>query len=148
MASITRIRKGLFDVLNTIPKLQVYPKLTESIELGDGGAVVVGPMSYVSGAMGRGNFEYEVTLYVIVSLTDYSVATDQLDELVNPFGPRSIYEAIWDNRSLGVLDSDGLVDVDASVSGMSNYGGTLADAAGIDHLAAQLTVTIQSPGRP
>lgn len=148
MASITRIREGLYGVLNAIPRLQTYGKLTESIELGDGGAVVVGPFGYTPGAMGRGNFEYEVTLYAIVSLTDYATATDQLDELVNPFGPRSIYEAIWNNRSLGILDADGRVDVDASVSGMSNYGGTLADAAGIDHLAAQLTVAIHSPGRP
>jgi len=146
MASITRLRNGLHEVLNAVPKLQVYSRLTEDINLGEGGAVVVGPWGYVPNAMGRGNFAYDVTLYVIVSLADYGLATDQLDELVNPFGPRSIYEAIWNNRSLGVYDADGAVDADASVTAMTNYGGTLADAAGIDHLAAQLTLAVYSPG--
>jgi hypothetical protein len=148
MAHISRIRDGLFATLNQLPGVQVYGRLTESLELPEAGAVVVGPMAYVPGAMGRGNFQWTCTVYAVVPLVDYGLATDALDALINPYGPLSIYELIWNNRHLGVLDSDGLPDVDASVTEMSNYGGTLADAAGVDHLAAQLTLLLLSPGKP
>jgi hypothetical protein len=146
MASITRLRTGLYGVLNAIPRLQTYGKLTENIELGDGGAAVVGPMGWVPAAMGQGQYNCDATVYLIVSAADYSVATDQLDELANPTGSRSVSQAIWNNPSLGVLDAAGLKDAHASVLGMSNYGGVLADAAGLDHIAAQLNLRILTSG--
>jgi hypothetical protein len=136
----SEIRDGLGQVCNAIDGLQVYDRLTESVNMGPGGCVVVGPFGGAPISMGRGTFQYAIPLYVIVPLADYSEATRALDELVAPDGTRSVWAAIWGNRSLG------LADTDAHVEGLTNYGGTLADAQGVDHLAAQLDLVVLSKG--
>lgn len=146
MASPGRIRAGLFDVLNAVPRLNVYQRLTESIELGDGGAAVVGPMAFEPNAMGRGSFAYEGLIYVIAPAADYGIATDILDELIAPAGERSLWQAVWNTRNLGILEPDGTYGTDCTPVSVSNYGGTLADAMGVDHIAAQLNLAIYSPG--
>lgn len=133
MATPGQIRKGLFDLLNTMPGVQVYQKLTEAVNMGPAGCVVPGAMAAdYHQAMARGLSAWTFPLYAIVPLADYGQATDALDALVAQAGELSVPNLLWDNRSLG------LPETDCHAEGCSNYGGTLADAQGVDHLAAQI----------
>lgn len=153
MATITVIRKAIGAALATIPGLVVNAKLAESMTLGDfGGAVVGGPTTDYANAMGRGNVTWEIPIYLLASTADYDRATDTLDELVNPFGDRSVHQLFWDHGraavgGFGVVDSNGLCDLDAHISGLTAYGVEFPNA-GIAHIAAVLTATAHSPGQP
>lgn len=90
-------------------------------------------------AMGRGVDTWYFDLLVMVAAGEMDTAQDALDELVTGAGPRSIRQAIWSKRTLG------LADVDAHVSGMTGYG-LRAEAAGIDHLGARLALVVHTKG--
>jgi hypothetical protein len=140
MATPGALRKALFDVLNALPDVQVYQKLTEAVNMGPHGCVVVGPMNGdYHRAQGRGLMFWESVLYAIVPLSDYGLATDALDALVGQHGPRSVPEALWTNRSLG------LANTDCHAATVTNYAGEL-QAVGTDHLAAQLNLEIYTRG--
>lgn len=140
MATPGQIRRALFEVLNKLPDVQVYQKLTEAVNMGPHGCVVVGPMNGdYHLAQGRGLTGWEITLYAIVPLADYGLATDALDELVAQHGDRSISEAIWSDRTLG------LPETNCHAAGCSNYGGEL-QAVGTDHLAAQINLELYTRG--
>lgn len=141
MATPGGLRKALFDLLNTLPDVQVYQKLTEAINMGPAGCIVVGPMAAdYHLAQGRGLSGWTLPLYAVVPLADYGQATDALDALVAQSGDLSVPDLLWNNRSLG------LPETDCHAARLSNYGGTLADAQGVDHLAAQLELEIYTRG--
>ena len=141
MATPGQLRKALFDTLNTLPNVQVYQKLTEAVNMGAAGCVVVGPMDAdYHQAQGRGLSAWRLPLYAIVPLADYGQATDALDALVAQSGDLSVPNLLWEDRSLG------LPETDCHAASLSNYGGTLADAQGVDHLAAQIDLEIYTRG--
>lgn len=140
MATPGAIRKALFELLNALPGVQVYQKLTEAVNMGPHGCVVVGPFAAdYHQAQGRGLSAWDIVLYAIVPLADYGLATDALDELVGQQGVRSIPQAIWYDRSLG------LDQTDCHAATLTNYAGEL-QAVGTDHLAAQLNLQLYTRG--
>lgn len=146
MARPSALRKAIFDVLNALPDVQTYQRLTEAVNMGPHGCVVIGPMEAdYHQAQGRGLSGWGCVLYTIVPLADYGLATDALDELVASTGPRSVPEALWNNRSLGLLGPDGRPDTDCHAATLTNYAGELA-AVGVEHLAAQLNLQIYTRG--
>ena len=91
MATPGQLRKALFDTLNTLPNVQVYQKLTEAVNMGAAGCVVVGTMDAdYHQAQGRGLSAWRLPLYAIVPLADYGQATDALDALVAQSGDLSV----------------------------------------------------------
>lgn len=159
MATLTAVRKGLVDVLSKIPRLTVERSLVEITTVGDGGSLIVGgPTADYVGAQGRGNMTWNIPVYVLASTADYAAATQTLDELVAPFGDRSVIEYVWNYGraevepayapgGLGVLDSNGLVDVDAHIDTLVAYGVEFPNA-GVPHLGAILNCVVHTPGRP
>jgi len=153
MAAPAVVRAALGAALATIPKLTVESNLPEITTLGPGGAVVIGgPTADLTAAQGRGNTTWNYPLYCLASAANYEAATAVLDELVSPFGDRSVLECIWNKGraavgGLGVLDSNGAVDVDAHVDALTAYGVEFPNA-GIPHLAAVLNCVVHTPGRP
>jgi hypothetical protein len=90
-------------------------------------------------AMGRGADTWELDLAVLVPFTDADVSQDALDELVTGAGPKSIRQIIWQNRTLG------LADVNAYISGMSDYGAAF-EMAQIEHIGAKLRIVVHTSG--
>jgi hypothetical protein len=95
--------------------------------------------------MARGNITWEIPIYLLAPDSNYDRATEILDELVDTKGDRSVFQAIWNDRSLGVVDSNGLQDVDAHVDTLTAYGVTF-DNAGVPHIAAVLNCVVHTPG--
>lgn len=90
-------------------------------------------------AMGRGADTWELDLAVLVPWTDSNVSQDALDELVTGAGPRSIRQVIFLNKTLG------LADVNAHISGMSDYGAAF-EMAKIEHIGARLRMVVHTTG--
>lgn len=116
MAGLAEIRKAIRTTLEDpgIPGLTTYNKIPSQMNYP---CVVVHPddIDYTK-AFQRGLIVMDFNLIVLVSSLDMSeIAQDDLDELVNFQGPRSIPFKIYQNKSLG-LDS-----VEAHISSMSNY---------------------------
>lgn len=156
MPTPATIRAAMGAALERIPKLVVHANLTEVATAGDFGiAVVGGPTADYEAAQGRGNTDWSYPIYLVVPTTNYDAATEILDELVSPFGERSVIQLFWDygrakgslGQGLGIVDSNGNVDLDAHISELTAYGITF-DVVGIPHLAAVLTCVVHAPGYP
>lgn len=125
-------------------KLTAYPRVPGSPNLP---ALVVLPADAdFNRAMGRGLTTVNFRLILLVSLRDFDLGQNELDDYVADAGPKSIREIIWNRRDLGLRDGAGNPEVDAHVSGMSNYGGQF-DTVGIDHLGAELALVVHTDGR-
>jgi hypothetical protein len=153
MATLTVLRRALGEGLKGIPGLVVSPRLAEIQTLGDGGGCVVGgPTTDYVGAMARGNVTWEIPIHLLVPTSNYDRATELLDELVNPYGDRSVHQRVWDlgravGGGFGVVDSQGAVDADYHIDALVAYGVEFANA-GVPHLGAVLNCVVHSPGYP
>lgn len=153
MASLSRIRESIGTALDQITGLTVAPNLPGIINLGAGGAVVVGGIvipDYQT-AMGRGSVTLEITLNVLASTSNYDAATACLDELVNPTGDRSIPNYLWTHGraaagGLGVLDSNGAVDLDIYAAALTAYGVEFV-SAGQPHIGAVIVCAATTDAR-
>lgn len=90
-------------------------------------------------AMGRGTDTYQIDLLVLVPNRDLQLAQDALDAYITGAGARSIRQVVFNNRDLG------LADTDAHVSGAFGYG---ADhrLGNTDYLGATLRLTVHTKG--
>jgi hypothetical protein len=153
MATLEAIRAGLGEVLASIPGLVVSKNLPSIQNLGDGGGAVVGaPTGDLTNTMARGNVTWNFPIYLLAPAANMDRATEILDELCTPFGPRSVPGAIWEQGrapagGLGVLDSNSLVDADAHISEVTANGVEFPNA-GIEHIGAVLNCVVHTPGRP
>lgn len=151
MATLSAIREAIGAALRTIPGLVVSANIAAISNLGDGGgAVVGGPTADYDGAMARGMVTWNVPIYVLAPASNYDRATQILDDLVSPSGPRSVRELVWNTGrasqgGFGVTDANGDVDVDARISTLTAYGIELPNA-GISHLAAVMNCVVLSSG--
>lgn len=144
MATLAVIRAALADMLgDALSELSLYPEIPENPNLP--AAVVIPDETDFVTTMGRGNDTHDLFIYVLCPLADWRLGQNQLDDYVAGSGPKSIRELVWNNRSLGIEDDNGLPDADAHVHKMSNYGGHF-EAAGIDHMGAILHCRVHSPG--
>lgn len=138
MATLSAIRQAIADVVGAaVPTLTVYAKVSDATNLP--AMVVVPAETSFIGAMGRGLDTHTLKLYVLASYREAGLAQDDLDELVAGSGAKSVRQAIWDTRGLG------LAGTDATVTGMSQYGTQFA-TAGVEHVGAILTAIVTSPG--
>lgn len=138
MSSVKQIRSAVKSTLETaIPDLFAYNNVPEVTNVP--AAVVEPATADFLVAMGRGADTWEFEVTVLVSYADADVAQDQLDDYVNGAGDKSIRQAIFANRSLG------LPDVTAHIAGMSDYGATY-QVGDIDYLGAILRLVATTSG--
>lgn len=138
MASLSAVRDGVKATLaSAITDLHVYDTVPERPNLP---AVIVQPVSAdFTVAMGRGTDTWEFDLSVLVSAGDIGVGQDALDGYVSGAGARSVRQAVFNARTLG------LADTDAHVARMDRYGMQF-EAAGVDHVGATLRLIVHTKG--
>lgn len=138
MASITQIREALKTTITAaISGLEGHAKVPESINVP--GFMVIPRETDFTVAMGRGIDKPGLDVVVLVSRSDDELAQIALDDYVNGFGPKSIRQAVWNNRSLG------LPDTEATVVRMSDYG-ALFEIGNLDYVGARLAVDVLTSG--
>lgn len=138
MASLSAIRTALKETIEAaVTDLHGYANMPESVNLP---AVVVLPTGAdFDVAMGRGTDTYTFNVLVLVSRRDDTLAQFDLDDYVTGAGDKSIRQAIFDARSLG------LTDTDAHVTGMSSYGAGF-EVGGVVHVGAVLACQVHTKG--
>lgn len=138
MASLQNIRDAIKTTLEgSIDSLFAYDTVPEISNLP--AVVVVPDNANFDVAMGRGTDTYEFDLAVLVSFTDAGIAQDSLDDYVTGAGSKSIRQAVFQNRALG------LTGVNAHVSGMSDYGSSF-EMSDIQHIGAKLRLVVHTKG--
>lgn len=157
MPTPTEIREAMGATMEKhLPGVVIERNLAEVTQLGEhGGVVIGGPTADYAGAMGRGNMTWNFPIYCLASAADYQAGTETLDALVAPYGDRSVPGLVWDRgrakgllgQGFGVVDSNGVVDLDAHIDALTAYGVTF-DVVGIPHLAAVLNCVVHAPGQP
>lgn len=117
MATLTQIRTAAGSTLEAaISGLKAHRTVPGSAA---GDVVVIQPAEEFvdfNVAMGRGSVTYQLDLLVLVPNGTLALAQDALDAYVTSAGGRSIRQAIWNARTLG------LASTDAHVSGGGAYG--------------------------
>jgi hypothetical protein len=91
-----------------------------------------------TGAFGRGLDTHIFDVIVLVSRRDDQLAQADLDPFVNGFGASSVRQAIFNTRDLGI-------GVDATVTGMSDYGASF-EVGQLDNVGARLAVQVLTSG--
>ncbi len=139
MASLAAIRDGFrttlaaalgtgVQVYDTVPGKPVLPCV----------CIIPAEADFVV-AMGRGTDTWTFDLVILVPSADGHVGQELLDPYVTGAGASSIRQAIFNARTLG------LTGVDAHVSSMTSYGGTV-DAVGVGHVGATLRLIVHTLG--
>lgn len=138
MSSISAIREALKTTITAaIPSLEGHAKVPESINVP---AFMVIPREIdFTVAMGRGVDKPSFDIVLVVSRSDDELAQTSLDDYVNGFGAKSVRQAVWNNRALG------LADAEATVTGMSDYGAQF-EIGGINYFGARLAVDVLTSG--
>lgn len=137
MASLAQIRTALASTItSTISGLEGHDKVPESINVP--GFMVVPRSTDFDKAFGRGLDGYGFDVIILVSRSVDELAQSALDDYVNGFGPKSIRQAVWNNRALGL-------DVEATVTGMSDYGATF-EVGGVEYVGARLATDVLTSG--
>jgi len=139
VAALSAIRDAIKSTIDAnIPDVEVYDTVPDAVSVP---AVVVMPSAAdFQQAMGRGHDQWDFDLYVLASRAVVDEGQDALDSYVTGAGSNSIRQAIFQNRTLG------LADVNAHVSGMSQYGGRF-ESAGVEHIGAVLRLVVLTDGR-
>ncbi len=134
MPSLTQVREAVKTTLEAnLTGVTVYPKMPGQVNVP---AVIVQPTAAdFDVAMGRGLDTWPLTLVVLVAKADDALAQDKLDPYVDGGGSSSIRKIVFDNKTLG------LADTNAHVSAMANYGGQW-DIGGYMYAGAALTLVV------
>lgn len=116
MATVAEVRAAIKTVLEAaISGLSVHQKM---VGIANVPAVVVQPVDTdYDQAMARGMDTWAYDLIVLASKADETTAQERLDEMVDGGGAKSVRKAIFDNKTLG------LTNTDAHVARMSGYNG-------------------------
>jgi hypothetical protein len=138
MATMSEIRDGLKTTIGTISGLRVYDVVPDQA-INFPVALFIPTSIEFDLAMQRGTDRYEFELTVAVQRADSRTAQDKLDAYVTGSGSSSIRQAIYNNRTLG------LDNTDARVVGMNNYAGDVS-LNGIDGVGANLTIEVYTNG--
>ena len=138
MATMSEIRDGLKTTIGTISGLRVYDIVPDQA-INFPVALFIPTSIEFDLAMQRGTDRYEFELTVAVQRADSRTAQDKLDAYVTGSGSSSIRQAIYNNRTLG------LDNTDARVVGMNNYAGDVS-LNGIDGVGANLTIEVYTNG--
>ena len=149
MSSLEQIRKGLADVArNHVAAadeefdLYAYPYVKGSVNLPcvlvmPGGGGRDNKAGDFTMTMARGTEKWSFQLLVLCARTDEDSGQETLDKLIDKEGDLSIRQAIWNTPDLG------LGDVDAMVTGVSEYHGQY-DMVRVPHVGAALLVQVHA----
>ena len=139
MAALTDVRDAIKTTLgNNITGLRVYdvvPDYALTFPL----AVVIPQNITFNISMQRGTDLYVFDILVAVQRADARTAQDKLDAFVTGSGSSSIRQIIFNNRTLGLSDTD------ARVVEMNNYAADVS-LNGIDAVGANLTIEVFTKG--
>lgn len=138
MATLTALRDAIKDTIeDNISTLRVFDTMPDVTE---GHCVLVEPSSVeFSKSMQRGHDQWEFTLFMIIPWQETTVVQDELDVYLSGSGTKSIRQVIYNNRSLG------LADTESFVHRMDGYGGSFA-VAKIPHIGARIYLTVLTSG--
>lgn len=139
MASLAAIRTAIATTLTTVlgAGTQMYDKIPGQPALPC--VCVVPDTADFEVAMGRGTDTWVINLVVLVPSADPEVGQSRLDPYVTGAGDLSIRQAIFNNRTLGLSNTD------AHVSGVTDYGGSF-EAVDVDHIGARLRLVVHTRG--
>jgi hypothetical protein len=141
MATIAQVRAGFKTTIeNTISGLFVYRTVPEIANL-PAVACSLAPdeTANFTVAMGRGTDTWNYDLYVLAAYRDAEIGQDDLDQFIDGNGDKSIRQAIFNNRSLG------LPNVDAHISGVSQYGSNF-ETNDLQHVGAVMRLVVHTKG--
>tara|TARA_R100001163_G_scaffold63315_1_gene55014 strand:- start:283 stop:705 length:423 start_codon:yes stop_codon:yes gene_type:complete len=138
MATMAQIRDGLKTTISNISGLRVYDTVPDQA-INFPVCLFIPTSIEFDLAMQRGTDRYEFELTVAVQRADSRTAQDKLDAFVTGSGSSSIRQIIYNNKTLG------LADTDARVTGMNNYAADVS-LNGIDGVGANLTIEVFTKG--
>jgi hypothetical protein len=148
MSTLAVIRTALADTVRTYVNasgtqdLYCYPYASGSVNLPacmimPGGGGRDNKAGDFTMTMSRGTEVWYFQLLVLCSRTDEDSGQVLLDQFIDKTGSRSVRQAIWNTPALG------LSDVDAMVTGVSEYHGQY-DMVKVPHVGAALQVKVHA----
>lgn len=139
MASLQEVRDGLKTTLeNNIDGLRVYDVVPD-YAINFPVAIVLPVNINFNVAMQRGTDQYTFDILVAVERGNSRTAQDKLDAYITGQGSSSLRQAIFNNRTLG------LDNTDANVTGVSNYAADV-NLNGIDAIGANISLEVFTKG--
>lgn len=139
MASLQEVRDGIKTTLeNNIDGLRVYDVVPD-YAINFPVAIVLPVNINFNVAMQRGTDQYTFDILVAVERGNSRTAQDKLDAYITGQGSSSLRQAIFNNRTLG------LDNTDANVTGVSNYAADV-NLNGIDAIGANISLEVFTKG--
>ena len=138
MATLAQIRDGLKTTVSNISGLRCYDTVPDNA-INFPVAIFIPTEIEFDLAMQRGTDLYTFDMLVAVQRADSRTAQDKLDAFITGSGSSSIRQIIFNNRTLGLTDTDARV---VSVSNIS------ADVTvnGIDAIGANIEIQVITKG--
>lgn len=138
MATLSQIRDGLKTTVSNISGLRCYDTVPDNA-INFPVAIFLPTSIEFDLAMQRGTDLYTFDLLVAVQRADSRTAQDKLDAYITGSGSSSVRQVIYNNKSLG------LADTDARVVNVSNYAADV-NLNGIDGVGANLEIQVYTKG--
>jgi len=139
VAALQQVRDGIKTTLeNNISGLRVYDVVPD-YALNFPVAIVLPVNINFNIAMQRGTDQYTFDILVAVERGNSRTAQDKLDQYITGQGSSSLRQAIFNNRTLG------LDNTDATITGVSNYAADV-NLNGIDAIGANVSLEVYTKG--
>jgi len=139
VASLQEVRDGIKTTLeNNIDGLRVYDVVPD-YAINFPVAIVLPTSILFNVAMQRGTDLYNFDILVAVERGNSRTAQDKLDQYITGQGSSSLRQAIFNNRTLG------LDNTDATITGVGNYAADV-NLNGIDAIGANLSLDVYTKG--
>ena len=139
MAALQQVRDGIKTTLeNNISGLRVYDVVPD-YALNFPVAIVLPVNINFNISMQRGTDQYTFDILVAVERGNSRTAQDKLDQYITGQGSSSLRQAIFNNRTLG------LDNTDATITGVSNYAADV-NLNGIDAIGANVSLEVYTKG--
>jgi len=138
MATLSEIRDGLKTTVGNISGIRCYDTVPDNA-INFPVAIFIPNAIEFDLAMQRGTDLYTFDMLVAVQRADSRTAQDKLDAFVTGSGSSSIRQIIYNNKTLGLSDTD------ARVVNMSNYAADV-NLNGVDGVGANLEIQVYTKG--
>ena len=139
MASLQEVRDGIKTTLESnVSGLRVYDVVPD-YSINFPVAIVLPVNIEFNIAMQRGTDLYNFDILVAVERGNSRTAQDKLDAYITGQGSSSLRQAIFNNRTLG------LTDTDATITSVSNYAADV-NLNGIDAIGANISLEVYTKG--
>jgi hypothetical protein len=139
VAALQEVRDGIKTTLeNNISGLRVYDVVPD-YALNFPVAIVLPVNINFNISMQRGTDQYTFDILVAVERGNSRTAQDKLDQYITGQGSSSLRQAIFNNRTLG------LDNTDATITGVSNYAADV-NLNGIDAIGANVSLEVYTKG--